>query len=272
MPEEITGQPLGEQVAPEETQETPQVGVGEPAPEGDKFAGKPEADVRKAYEEAQKVIGRQGSELGQTKAELEQTRQAVAQMQQQYAQMMAQLQQGQTRPQTQPEPEPATKWDWDNPDKSASSIARQEAQTILRQELGQFYRAMRSEIAVTNAQNALDRAKGTFRDVFSDPQIEARTKAFIMEGIRSGQLNPTVAEDPMNWARVAYVLKGEATGYGSGVTSVNPVSPTPTDSPNAIKSRSTEKPVELDDYARTMIRKFGGDPEKVKQKIRKESK
>lgn len=252
MPNELPDKP--------ETTPAPETTPPEtPSPE--KVEDKVEDKGKQAYEELQKVLGRQGHELGQL-------RQEKAQLEGIVQQILAT--QASQRP-AQPEPQVPGRFDFDNPDKSVDARIDAKMKTELEKQLGQLYRAVTIRQAKATAPMAKQLAMAQAPHLYQDG-MEKEVENFMDNAIRQG-VDPAIMENPEMWKLIAYNLRGAREGYGSGGR-VNPVAPISGDRPAQAKSRDIEgeEPITLEREHEDAIKAFGLDPVKFKQELAKEKK
>ncbi len=229
----------------------------EPTPATGKFAGKSATEIAKAYEELEKTLGKQAGELGNLRAENDQIKTYVQQV-------IAATQQ--QRPPEQPEKPLA--FDWEKPEDAVSNIAAREAAKVMDKRVGDLYRTVRIQQAMSMGQFAQESAKTQHPHLFQGDTSQ-QVGVFLRDAIQKGA-DPGVIENPQIWATVAWVMNGMKSNFGAGGP-VNPVSPDGGEQPRGTKSREIEgETIQLTYEQEEAIKKFGFKPDEIVKEIREE--
>ena len=251
MPDEVTGQPVSTETAPEGKSDAPAV--------PDKFEGKSREDIAKAYSELESKLGQQGSEIGNYKTQLAQTQGQLQQIAAYVQQQEMMRQQAAQRPPEAQASKTNVPFNWEKPEDSVGAIA----DAKVREAVGQVYRQLRTEQAMTNAPHLF---QGTTAN---------EVRNFMRTAIQSGQVAPNAIENPDMWVYLAYVMNGQKTGFGANAPTMNPVTPDESDRPSGAKKRSDDDggdAIELTREHEDAIKSFGLDKDKFIKELRAERK
>ncbi len=278
MPE--TGQPLADnaaQATPDEAQlgtetqiDGESVGGEAQTPElEEKYRGKSVAEIAKMHREAEAKLGKQSAELGDTRKKLDEYSAYLQRVAWEREMEAKQQRAAQPAPPPHPRPEPdypaPTRFDWDKPEQSSAQIA----DLVARQRMAQMYQGLRQEQSQTQmeqarmiaplAQNeAMRRSPHLFKDV------QDKVSMAMDMGVRQGLIRPQDVANPATWEMVAWQLQGVQNQYRFQGT-VNPVSPTMTETPSGIRSNSdeTEEVTFPSDLNEAISKGWKEDPKKV---------
>jgi len=248
MSEEERGEQ--EPLAQEETVPEPQEQEVETPqePEGD---GGRLGDLQKELENLKGVLGKQGQELGQLRNENAYYRQSLQQGQQQ----------GFQQPQQHPQQTGSVDEDWDWTDPNA-------VRKMVRSETGQLAQAVHNVLA----KGAYARGRAIMsvdRESFDD--VREEVGMLMNQFVNNPTVDPAWIEDPDSWytvaaaARVMKQRKGQGQPY-----KVNPVRPTPTETPSSVKPKDTQKRVGLSESQRRMAKELGLSEKEAEEAIRQE--
>jgi len=247
------GQPQGtDNVTPVTPVAAPQIDQGQvataaPTPTdgqvSDKYAGKTPEELSRILRDQESHIGRLGNEVGTLRQQAEfwqnlaaQGQQPVAAPQQPPAYPPQQADNGQS-------------FDWDNPTKTIEGAVEKKLGPVLQQ--------FRIQQASTLAQFAEAKARQEAPHLFQGQENEV--KAMIVQGVRTGLINPDFAANPEMWKLAANSLRAMRSGYAPQ-SNVNAVMPTSTEMPKGNRPpQGYVEPPALDDTAKAMLRQIGRD-------------
>jgi hypothetical protein len=225
----------------------------------DKYDGKTAEELAKMLRDHDDEVGRLGKELGDLRNEVGTYRQMVSQQQ---GFGPAAPPSGQPWPQQAPAaPSEPDKFDWDNPLRTVD--------TRLDRKLTEFARAMTVDQSVRMASFAEQTARQADPGLFNE--VGDQVKAVMVQGIRTGTVDPRVVADPEMWKTMAWVALGQKRGFKLG-SQVNPMSPTPTETPAGARAVDSEDNINLDESARDMIKGWGMPESDVLKGVKEERK